>query len=262
MHGMDMMEHRGPRGIRIWLRSIGVFQIAPDYNLVEVYPDRETDQQALGFGLAGPILLFVRHVRGSPGLHASALVIGEDAIAFLGPQRSGKSTLAAALLRVGATLLTDDALPLAVRDDGICGYPGLPFMKLWRETAHHTLNLGDDLPRLVPGVDKRLLELEGRFPVAPEPATLRALYVLNRYDPVRTGRSDIALEPLTQKEALLALLAHTFGRAYLLPGDDRQALPLFARLLAQSPVSLLSYPSGFDQQAAVSARILDDLVRR
>jgi hypothetical protein len=132
-------------------------------------------------------------------------------------------------------------------------------MKLWRETAHHALNLRDELPVVVPGTEKRLLALQGRYPVAREEVKLRALYILNRYDSVAAKRNDIAIETLGQREALLSLLAHTSGRAYLLPADDRAALPMFARLLSQSSVSILGYPSGFEHQPAVSAHILDDL---
>jgi hypothetical protein len=262
VHGTIMREYRRADGIWIWLQAVGIFHIALDATWVGVYPDDWADERALGLALGGPVMLFIRHKRGWPSLHASAVVTAHGSVAFLGPRGRGKSTMAASFLRRGALLLTDDALPLAFRDDGIYGMPGPPFMKVWHETAQHTLELADELPNLMSSVDKKLLALEGRYALARTPARLRALYLLDRYDPAVVGQTEVALRTLGQREALLALLAYTSNREYLLPSDDASYLRSYARLLAQAPVQILSYPGGFAYQDAVCERILKSLEER
>jgi hypothetical protein len=146
VHGAHMREYRDSDGVWIWLQDIGTFRVAPDGREVDVYPDAGVDDRMLGLAIEGPVLLFVRHLRGYPTLHASAIVTPRGVVAFLGPRGRGKSTMAATFLRRGAALLTDDALPLLVGDDGIYAVPGPPIMKLWSETAQHALEVVDELP--------------------------------------------------------------------------------------------------------------------
>lgn len=259
VHGTIMREYRRADGVWIWLQAVGTFHIALDATQVDIYPHNGVDERALGLALGGPVMLFVRHKRGRPSLHASAVVTRHGAVAFLGPRGRGKSTMAASFLRRGALLLADDTLPLVCRDNAIDGAPGSPFMKVWHETAQHALELADDLPNLMAGVDKKLLALEGRYAYAQTPARLHSLYLLDRYDPTVAGGTEVAIRTLDRREAFFALLAYTSNRDYLLPSDQAPFLPLYARLLAQAPMYVLRYPSGFAYQDAVYERILNHL---
>lgn len=259
IHGMHMREYRRPDGVWIWLREIGAFRVSPDAACVDVYPDERADDRSLGLALAGPVLTFVRHQLGCPSLHASAVVTAHGAVAFLGPRGRGKSTMAASFLRWGALLLTDDALPLLVQGSGIHGVPGPAFMKVWHETAAHTLGLTDNLPNLMANVEKRLFAVNGPYQSADRPVRLRALYLLDRYDPTSAGRVDVTMQPLRGREALLSLLAHTAIRSYLLPAEEGLLLRTYAQLLPQAPLRVLSYPDGFAYQDAVRERILSHL---
>jgi hypothetical protein len=62
--------------------------------------------------LMGPVAGVLLHQRGIFPLHASCVEFGGVAIAIAGSSGRGKSTLAAALLRRGATLLSDDICAL------------------------------------------------------------------------------------------------------------------------------------------------------
>jgi hypothetical protein len=133
-------------------------------------------------------------------------------------------------------------------------------MKLWRETAEGTLALTDELPDLMANYAKKLFALDHRFVFADEPARLAALYVLRRYDPATTSRVDI--RPLSERDSLAVLLAHTANRSYLLPTEQARLLPLYARLVRQAPVRLLHYPSGFGFQDEVREALLKDVAGR
>ena len=71
--------------------------------------------------LAGNVLSLVLGLRGIPVLHASAVEVDGEAIAFLGPTGAGKSTAAALLCAAGGRLVTDDAARIEERD----GHPNV-----------------------------------------------------------------------------------------------------------------------------------------
>ena len=133
-------------------------------------------------------------------------------------------------------------------------------MKLWHETLEHGLGIDDDLPTVYRDIEKRLLTLDGRFPLAAGAERVYRLYLLDRYDPDTAGRTDIMIRSIPKREALLTLLTHTSMRPYLIPADDRFSLPVYADLVAQAAVRILSYPHGFEYQDAVHDRILEDLM--
>src|SRR5688572_10855207 len=210
LHGFDMLVHRGQAGETwIWHRAIATCHVLPGAHRVDVYPEPEVDEDVLGLLLIGQVAVFVLHQLGTPTLHASATVTERGGVAFLGPKGQGKSTMVAAFLKRGATLLTDDVLPLSVDEKtGVYGSPSLPIMKLWQQTVESTLELGEELPDLVANYDKKLLRVDGRYEFAAAPARLRAFYVLNRYDPSAhgaDGTTRISSRPLAGREAIAAV---------------------------------------------------------
>lgn len=247
--------HRGPGGAWFWSRQIGICHVLPDAQTVKVYPASEADQRRLGLLLVGQVAVFLLHQSGQPSLHASAVVTEGRTIVFLGPKGSGKSTLAAAFLRRGASLLTDDVLPIEVRGDEILGLPSVPIMKLWPDTAREALQLVEKLPSLADHSEKTLLALAGRYEFAAAPARLGALYLLHRYDSDPESEARCSIRPVTGQQALAALLSQTSNRAALLPAELAKLLPIYARLCAQAPLYELRYPSSFEQHHRVCDQI-------
>jgi hypothetical protein len=262
VHGEDLTVRRGRAGTHIWVHETGTFHVHPGERRVDVYPEQAASDHVIGLVLAGHISVYVLNRLSFPTLHASAVVDGRGALAFLGPKGRGKSTMAASFLRLGAELLTDDILPLEAREDGVYAVPSLPLMKLWPGSIDGTLGrpeLKDHLPDVLPGVDKKLLTIEGHFDFAQRPAPVRGLYLLERPSAVGPGRNDVRIERLSAREGLAALLRHISTTAFLLPVEVGHLLPVFSRLVMQAPVRRLTYPSGFEHQEAVCARVLADL---
>lgn len=259
VHGDVIKVFRGPGGIWFWLRSIGTFHALPDLRTVAVYPDGCDDERALGHAAIQPVLICLLNYRGMPTLHASAVETPYGCVAFAGVSGQGKSTMTAAFLRRGAALLTDDALPLRVEGGTVCGVPGPPHMKVWSATAQHTLHLDDTLPSLTASLEKKYLALDGRYEYAPVSTPLRAIYVLRRYDPVASSRSEVYIRRLAGRDGLTALLYHTLLRACLRPEEEGAFLPIYAHTIRQAPVRMLTYPSGFEHQDAVHDAVLEDV---
>ena len=73
------------------------------------------------------------------GLHASAVVVDGQGIAFAGPASRGKSTLAANFALDGHAVVTDDCLMLQWKRREPRAVPSYPSLRLWKDTADRLL---------------------------------------------------------------------------------------------------------------------------
>jgi hypothetical protein len=80
--------------------------------------------------LLGPALVLALSLRGVFGLHASAVLGAEGAVAVLGPSGSGKSSLARQAVAEGSLRLSDDVTPVTLMDAGMRVLPRFPQLKL------------------------------------------------------------------------------------------------------------------------------------
>lgn len=188
--------------------------------------------------LLGVVLSVLLHQRGLMVLHASAVAIEGQAVAFLGNKGEGKSTTAAMLYARGHSLVADDAVVLDFANPQCPKViPGFPQFKLWPEAA---AMIGEDpeaLPRLIPGLEKRARQIADRFSTSSLP--LKGIYLL--------GSGSLAqLEPLQPQQALLHLIAHTyvsrFGNKLLSAEKANVHLGQCAKLVRAVPIYLLRRP--------------------
>ncbi|MGV3724027.1 MAG: hypothetical protein ACO1SX_24305, partial [Actinomycetota bacterium] len=242
-----------------WIRhaNVGLFHITPDLRTVWVYADPGVSDEFLGLVLIGQISTFLLGKHGFPCLHASAVIAEGRTAAFLGTNGQGKSTMAGSFLARGATLLTDDALPLHVDGETVYGAPGVPLMKMWSDTAN-SLAISETLPNL-PLINKKLLILEGRYPFAAAPARLDGLFILSRYQTTPGDSSEVSLTRLSERDALTAMLAQTSWNMLLTREEVARLLPFYAGICRRVPVWLLQFPHGYEHQDAIHLRVLREL---
>src|SRR5262249_49072495 len=103
--------------------------------------------------LLGPVMAFVLLLRGTMGLHASAIVVCGRAVAVAGQPEAGKSTAAAALARLGYAVLSDDVVTLVEDHGTFLVRPAHPQIRLWPKSAEALFGFADALPRLTPNWD-------------------------------------------------------------------------------------------------------------
>ena len=209
-------------------------------------PDRR-DQMELR--LLGPVLAYSLERLGLPALHASAVCLDAGgAVGFLAPSGGGKSSLAAALLRAGAELLTDDVLPIEENGGTFLARPGFPQMRLEPDTAS-LLGPTDGLLPITPD-DTKLHVTAAAFRDIPIP--LAGLYLLER----RPGPPQIL--SLSRREAVIELVRHSYS-PYLVEaaGLQPRRLDLFARLVRQVPVRRLLCPDGLEHLPRVADAVLE-----
>src|SRR5436190_10425745 len=120
-------------------------------------------------------------------LHASAVVIDGAAIAFLGPTRRGKSTLAAAFAKARYPFLTDDGLILDQDGEDYLVRPRAPVLRLCSDSEVAILQTAD---LRLDGEDFKGRVMAGdEIPFQDQPVPLVAIYVLP--EPQRRDRTEM-----------------------------------------------------------------------
>jgi hypothetical protein len=186
------------------LDKVGAFLVRAGREIVvEAAPGVE--DRVLRLSILGPALGLLLHQRGLFVLHASVVARGREAIAFLGKNGWGKSTIAAALHAKGYDLVADDVAAIEIDQDGPSVLPGFPQVKLWPEAATLLGETPESLPLLHPDFDKRGWRAARGF--ALEARRLGRIYVI-------TAGSTPAVEPLGSREACFELMTHWYGHRF------------------------------------------------
>jgi hypothetical protein len=205
------------------------------------WPDSTTSEDASTY-FVGPILGYVLRLRGLTVLHASAVRTSRGAVALVGPQGAGKSSMAAAMVGRGHAILSEDVCALRGSGGTIEVLPGYPLIRLWPEAVEMLFGQPDALPLLTPTWDKRYLPLatDGQE-FCGEPVPLCAVLLLGKRESERAPR----LELVPAAEAMVTLVANTY-KNLLLDGQQRADEFRFLQRLMQSvPVGrLVGHSSG------------------
>jgi len=170
-------------------------------------------------------------------LHASAVDIGARAVGFLGAAGAGKSTLAAALVRGGASLVTDDALVIDCGTSVPRAVPSYPGLRLWPDSAR-LVGVWRVRRTQVAHYTRKQRWSGAAVPYSDRPLPLDALYVVAR------GRSRGGIHLMSARQSIMALVRYSM----MLDANDRSTVrfgfELASRLVEQIPVRRLVIPAG------------------
>ncbi len=177
--------------------------------------------------LVGRVLPWAALLRGREVMHASAVRIGDRALAVAAETGCGKTSLAARLVLRGAGFITDDVLALSYRGEEILAHPGAAILAL-RPAEREALEPAERR-RL-----GRVLGRSGKVYVGVEreqrALTLGGLYFL---EPQRAGGDGPRFEPGIDPRRLLA-------STFIASVDSKRRLvallDLCARLEATIPI--------------------------
>jgi hypothetical protein len=232
------------------------FLISPDGRTIEYHRLREATNASLTTYLLGQALSFSLLSFGYEPLHATAVVVNGDAIAFLGDCGYGKSTLGAAFVARGFPLLTDDVLSLEKRSGRWIAHAGPARLKLFPSVAQRVLCRSGGRT-LNMGTSKLVLSL-GRGESTAQSVPLRALYVLPDPARARPHRGPIRISAVEGQRAFMAVTRAAFNLIQV----DRERLArqfvMAARLAVDVPIGRLSYPRRLTSIGAVCEAVLAD----
>lgn len=117
-------------GHLLWVHGCGRVLVSPDGLELLCAPDATNEDWASI--VTSQALPLAATIRGLEVMHASGVVLDGGAMLFVGPSGAGKSSLAAALLRCGGRLLSDDAVALASDGSGLVAHPGSTALQVRR----------------------------------------------------------------------------------------------------------------------------------
>ena len=234
-------------------RDLFEFVISPSGQEIRCVPLQGATWDSFQTYMLGAVLSFALLRLNREPLHATAVVVAGRAVGLAAQPGAGKSTLAAAFLRAGHRLLTDDLLVLEGTGGVPVAYPGLPRLKLFPEIADALLDYLQEGARMNPLTHKRVLTVPAEM-FCQDPVPLAVLYILN---PVPSGQPQV--RALAGTQAFRALTASLFNTRVTRTERLQNHLRLIADTASHVPVKSLSYQRDMRQLPAIVEAILQDV---
>jgi len=223
------------------------FSISPDGQLICYDTALDPSSVSNRHFLLNQVLPMVMNLRGTEVLHASSVLTPKGAIVFVGNGGYGKSTLGAYLIGQHSRLISDDAVPLIIRQERVWTSSGPPEMGLWPR-ARRLLNRNDNssekvLVSLIPSEHEN-----GEF-------VLERIYFLIPSD----NACNVEVNQAKGPDALLELIR----AAHRLDLTDWSMLKRQVNTLYQVALRVsartVEYPAGIPDPGQLSAAVLSDL---
>ncbi|HWA54319.1 MAG TPA: hypothetical protein VG816_09130 [Solirubrobacterales bacterium] len=171
---------------------------------------------------------------GCEALHAAAVETPLGVIAIAAPSGTGKSSLAAELMRRGASLFADDVLVLSRRGGTVVAHPGSPHANL--APASEPERLGEVLAEF--GGERWI----GARRASRKVSRVAAIALLER-----EGGLPLAVSPLAASPLVLA--PHMLGLPDDEPGREASRFALYSDLVASAALLRVSGGDGDDPAA-------------
>ena len=189
-------------------------------------------------------------------LHATAVVVDGEAIAFLGDCGYGKSTLGAAFVARGFPVLTDDVLAMERRSGRWIAHAGPARLKLFPSVAETVLSRSGG-SQLNTGTSKLIVPLAQGESTA-QSVPVRALYVLPHPQDAPAHQGRIRVSAVTGQKAFLEVTRAAFNLIQVDRARLARQFTMAARLAADVPIRRLSYRRRLASIGAVCEAVLAD----
>ena len=246
--------HKSSARTIVRIGQVGELEIRPES--IGYWPVDDSCLPLLVAYMLSGIMAYWLELRGFLVLHASAVRFGESTIAFVANSGTGKSTLAAALVRAGHQFVTDDLL--AVRPTGPRAEvtPGFARMRLSPAEAARCVGNASRLEVVDQDPAKRWVDIgpTGFGSFAAETGPLAAILLLRR---AASSSGPVYVRPLSRRAGFVELARHSFaGRLAHIATSVEGRTARLAAMTALAPVCYLDYPSGLEYLPAIREALL------
>jgi hypothetical protein len=239
------------------LRFFGSCDVDLDGSLTRatVHPMPGADPGLLSVLVGGTLLAFVLTMRGEAVLHASAVQVGDAALAFVGASGMGKSTMATLLCADGARLVTDDVLRLDLTSSPPTCALGATELRL-RKGADHLSERFANQSGIAPGLRTTG---DARQALAAVPATTEDLPLAALVVPVpdhSPERRTAEIMPLSPTEAMVLLAQFPRLLGWQDASIRRASFHQLAEVIDRVPVHAALLPWGPPFPDDIAPRVL------
>lgn len=243
--------YRTQSGYLLRFPELADFQVSADGLHASCCPAPDVTEETARHLYLNQVLPLMLARQGKLVFHASAVEIGNCAVAFMGESGRGKSTLAASFATSGFRFLTDDALLLDACDEGYRVLPSHASIRLWDDSEEALLGASARKAPPVQFTPKARVLAGHDIVFCDRPRTLNRIYFLGE-----GSSSQPLFERMKPADALIELVKNSF----LLDTEARDLLAAhFAELsrLVEQPIYFrLDYPRHFDALANVQQAIV------
>ena len=244
--------YRTASGYLLRFTDLADFELSADGQNICCWPRPETAASTIEHLYLNQVLPLALSQQGKLVFHASAVEIGEVAVAFMGASGRGKSTLATSFATNGLRFLTDDGLVLEAHDGCYQVLPSHPSIRLWKESEQAFISPNAiKAPPVQFTTKSRFLSGHG-IAFCEQPRPLQQIYLLGE------GKTEqFVCQRMSPAIAIIEFVKH----AFIL---DIEAAPLLANqfealshLAQQIPSYRLDYPRRFATVTAVRQAIIN-----
>jgi len=240
--------------VYLFWEDIGILYIRQGCEII-IDPISDVTEDTLHLFILGSGLAVLLHQRQHLVLHASAVAVNNEVVAFIGDKGWGKSTTAAALHQRGHRLITDDLVAMFNDNDGcpqvLAGYPQF---KLWPQSVEALGHSVEALPRIRPELDKRAQRIETNFQMTSLP--LRRIYVLGAGEKLEIAPLQA---PIAFMQIVRNIYVSRYGTEFLQATGQDRLFKQCNELLQHVPVHILRREIDLSALSEIAALIENDL---
>lgn len=243
---------RRPDGLGLVFDDTGRFDVSADGSVITWHRPPNVIVASAQADITSRVLALALHASGVFSLHASAVSIHGEGVAFLAPKGHGKSTLCSALVLAGARALSDDTVPVRPGSPPHLS-PGLPRLKLWTDAAARLFGVSQDGPGTV---RKHQMDQLEASQVETRSVPFRAAYILNPVTELPDGAAA-ARDRLETVSATMSLVMHAKLGPVLAGAESPVVLTRAAEIAESVPVYALHVVRDLERLDAVAKLLFE-----
>lgn len=242
---------RTETGYLLRFPDLADFKVSTDGLVVSCTPAPDVAEATAQHLYLNQVLPLALSKIGKLVFHASAVEVGDNAVAFVGESGRGKSTLAASFALSGFRFLTDDGLVVEAGGEGYMAFPSHPSIRLWQDSQEVLIPSGTEIAPSLDFTSKARFLAGKDILFCDQPRFLQQVYFLGD-----GSEPKLIFQRMTAAEAFIEWMKHSFlldvEEKTLLAGQFKQVTQL-----ARQPIYFrLDYPRCFDELTQVRQAIV------